>query len=80
MCLMWCFTQRFSLSGVRTCFLSEHSRSALGFTSTSSFDYAAKFGRACVVFTGISRDLLDADAYFPSGVVVDLGEVRAPAR
>jgi hypothetical protein len=48
--------------------------------SPGDFDYAAKFGRACVVFTGISRDLLDADAYFPGGVVVDLGEVRAPAR
>lgn len=42
-------------------------------------DYAARFGRACVVFSGVSREILNADVYFPGGAVVDLGEVRRAA-
>ena len=48
--------------------------------SPADYDYAARFGRACVVFTGLSRGLLNADVYFPTDAVVDLGEVRAPGR
>lgn len=48
--------------------------------SPGDMDYAERFGRACVVFSGLSRGVLDADVYFPGGVVVDLGEVRAPGR
>lgn len=48
--------------------------------SPPDLEYAENFGRACVVFTGISRRRLDADVYFPSGSVIDLGEVRAPDR
>lgn len=48
--------------------------------SPGDMDYAANFGRACVVFTGLERGLMDADVYFPDGVVVDLGEVRASGR
>ena len=43
--------------------------------SAGDLEYAARFGRVCVVFTSVSRSKLDADVYFPSGVVVDLGEV-----
>ena len=44
--------------------------------SPGDLDYAARFGRACVVLSGLSRGVLDADVYFPNGAVVDLGEVR----
>jgi hypothetical protein len=44
--------------------------------SPEDLDYAARFGRTCLVLTGIGRDALNADAYFPTGAVVDLGEVR----
>jgi hypothetical protein len=48
--------------------------------SPGDLDYAARFGRACLVLSGLSRGVLDADVYFPDGVVVDLGEVRASGR
>jgi hypothetical protein len=44
--------------------------------SPGDLDFATRFGRACVVFTGLSRGLLNADVYFPNGSVIDLGEVR----
>ncbi len=47
--------------------------------SPADLDYAARFGRACVVFTGIAPGVLNADVYFPNGTVVDLGEVRRSA-
>lgn len=47
--------------------------------SPADLDYAARFGRACAVFTGITPGVLDVDVYFPNGTVVDLGEVRKPA-
>ncbi|MFG0243822.1 MAG: hypothetical protein ACF8R9_13630 [Phycisphaerales bacterium JB054] len=47
--------------------------------SPGDLDYAARFGRACVVFSGLGPDLMNADVYFPNGTVVDLGEVRRPA-
>ncbi len=44
--------------------------------SPGDLDYAARFGRACVVFSGLGRGKLNADVYFPNGAVVDLGEIR----
>ncbi|VAX35840.1 hypothetical protein MNBD_PLANCTO03-1002, partial [hydrothermal vent metagenome] len=44
--------------------------------SPGDLDYAARFGRVCVVFSGLGRGRLNADVYFPSGAVVDLGEIR----
>ena len=41
--------------------------------------YAARYGRSCVVFTSVSGGVLNADLYFPDGVVLDLGEVREPS-
>jgi len=38
--------------------------------------YAERFGRACLVFTFITADILAADYYQPGGVRLDLGEVR----
>jgi hypothetical protein len=43
--------------------------------SAGDLEYAARFDRVCVVFTSVGRGKLDADVYFPSGVVVDLGEI-----
>lgn len=37
---------------------------------------AARSGRASVVFTTIARERINADVYFPSGAVVDLGVVE----
>jgi len=44
--------------------------------SAGDLDYARRFQRHCIVFTSVGRGRLDVDVYFPSGVVVDLGEVR----
>lgn len=43
--------------------------------SAGDLDYAKRFGQHCIVFTSVGRGRLDADVYFPDGVVVDLGEV-----
>ncbi|MBL9032247.1 MAG: hypothetical protein JNM80_11145 [Phycisphaerae bacterium] len=40
--------------------------------------YAARLGRACVVFTSIRADTLNADLYLPGGEVIDLGTVVSP--
>lgn len=37
--------------------------------------YAARSGRACLVFTSIDDRLLNADYYQPDGIVIDLGDV-----
>lgn len=39
-------------------------------------EYAARFGRSCLVLTSISADVLDVDYYQPNGAVLDLGEIR----
>lgn len=44
--------------------------------SAGDLDYAKRFRQHCIVFTSVARGRLDADVYFPDGVVVDLGEVR----
>ncbi len=43
--------------------------------SPGDMDYAARFGRLCVVFTSLSDHAFDVDAYDPLGLVVDLGQL-----
>ncbi len=43
--------------------------------SAGDLAYAKRCGQHCIVFTSVRRGRLDADVYFPDGVVVDLGEV-----
>jgi len=38
-------------------------------------DYANRFGRACIVFTLVSKNTIDADYYQPGGARLDLGEI-----
>lgn len=40
--------------------------------------YSAGTGRSCLVVTSLDRDRVGIDCYFPSGVVLDLGELRDP--
>lgn len=47
--------------------------------SPGDLDYAAMQGRVCMTLTGVERDLLNADVFFPDGAVLDLGQVRPPA-
>ena len=42
--------------------------------------YAGNTGRSCLVFTSLDRERIGLDCYFPSGVVLDLGEIRDPRR
>lgn len=46
--------------------------------SEGDLDYAARLGRVCVVLTSLSEGVLNADAYFPGGYVIDLGEIARP--
>jgi hypothetical protein len=48
--------------------------------SEGDLAYATGLGRACVVFTSLGPGVLGADYYQPGGVVIDLGELRAPGR
>lgn len=41
-------------------------------------EYARRFGRACLVFTSISDDVMNVDFYQPSGARIDLGEIHKP--
>ncbi len=41
-------------------------------------EYADRFGAACLVFTFITGDTLNADYYQPGGARVDLGVIRRP--
>lgn len=43
--------------------------------SEGDLDYAARLGRVCLVLTSISEGVLNVDAYFPGGYVIDLGDV-----
>lgn len=38
--------------------------------------YASRYGRTCVVFTAVAEGVMNADVYFPSGAVVDLGVIK----
>lgn len=44
--------------------------------SEGDLDYAARLGRACIVLTSLNDSVLNVDAYFPGGYVVDLGELK----
>lgn len=46
--------------------------------SVEDLYYAARVGRTCVVFTGISDGVLNIDLYQPDGVVLDLGMLERP--
>ena len=41
-------------------------------------EYADTSGRACLVFTSVEGNVLNADYYQPGGARIDLGEVRQP--
>lgn len=43
--------------------------------SDGDMAYAARYGRACLVFTSINEKTLGVDLYQPDGVVLDLGEI-----
>lgn len=44
--------------------------------SDGDLNYASLYGRTCIVFTTVSEDEMNADAFFPSGAVIDLGTLR----
>lgn len=48
--------------------------------SGGDIEYAARYGRSCLVLTSVEEGVLGVDYYQPNGVVVDLGEVRAGTR
>ncbi|MEL6796707.1 MAG: hypothetical protein AAFO89_07765, partial [Planctomycetota bacterium] len=39
-------------------------------------NYAALYGRTCVVLTSIDDGVMNVDVYFPSGAVIDLGVIN----
>ena len=41
-------------------------------------NYAARYGRACLVFTSFDEDTLGVDLYQPDGVILDLGQLKRP--
>ena len=43
--------------------------------SPADMEYAARFGRACLVMTTVGECVLSVDYYQPDGVVVDLGTI-----
>lgn len=43
--------------------------------SPADLEYAARFGRACLVMTAVGECVLSVDYYQPEGVVVDLGTI-----
>jgi len=45
--------------------------------SGGDLEFVRAFGRACIVFTSIERDVMNADYYQPNGARIDLGEIRA---
>lgn len=48
--------------------------------SSGDFEYARTLGRSCIVFTFISKDVLNIDYFQPNGVRLDMGEVRRPSK
>lgn len=46
--------------------------------SDGDMAYAARYGRACLVFTSLDETTLGVDLYQPDGVVLDLGEITKP--
>jgi hypothetical protein len=47
--------------------------------SAEDLEYAERQGRSCVVFTSLSESAVGVDAFLPGGVVIDMGELGAPA-
>lgn len=45
--------------------------------SPGDAEYAARFGRACLIFTPVKEGVLNADLLLPTGVCIDLGEIVA---
>ncbi|NUQ67746.1 MAG: hypothetical protein HUU18_05645 [Phycisphaerales bacterium] len=48
--------------------------------SGGDLQYAARYGRSCLVLTSVGEGVLGVDYYQPNGVVIDLGEIRAGTR
>lgn len=49
--------------------------------STGDLNYASLYGRTCLVVTSVAEGVMNVDAYFPSGAVIDLGVInQADAR
>ncbi len=49
--------------------------------SEGDLNYAALYGRTCLVLTLVAEGVMNVDAYLPSGAVIDLGVInRADAR
>ncbi len=46
--------------------------------SYGDMNYAARYGRACLVFTSFDEDTLGVDLYQPDGVILDLGQLKRP--
>lgn len=46
--------------------------------SFGDMQYAATYGRACVVFTSLDENTMGVDLYQPDGVVIDLGMILNP--
>jgi len=46
--------------------------------SLGDMNYAARYGRACLVFTSLDENTLGVDLYQPDGVVIDLGQITRP--
>jgi hypothetical protein len=46
--------------------------------SPDDLNYAARYGRSCLVITSVAVGAMDIDYYQPDGVVIDLGAIRQP--
>jgi hypothetical protein len=46
--------------------------------SFGDMNYAARYGRACLVFTSLDENTLGVDLYQPDGVILDLGRLKRP--
>lgn len=48
--------------------------------SLKDYDYSDRYGRPCLVLTGVKRGVLGVDYYQPGGATIDLGEIRDTSR
>ena len=46
--------------------------------SLGDMNYAARYGRVCLVFTSLDEHTLGVDLYQPDGVIIDLGQIMRP--
>ncbi|MEL7482835.1 MAG: hypothetical protein AAFN41_00635 [Planctomycetota bacterium] len=44
--------------------------------SQGDLNYAALYGRTCVVLTSVDEGVMNVDVYFPNGAVIDLGTIN----